>query len=57
MIFDLRTQAADTEVRNLMFMTTLDERLVIVSFSCTRELEGEWWPHAQRVIDSIELVD
>lgn len=52
-ILDLRTPAIDTEVRNIIVGTSLDNRLLIVSFNCTKEEEIMWVPTGQRIINSI----
>ena len=54
-IMDLRTPAIDTEVRNIMFGSSLDGRFLLVSFNCTRELEPYWEPYGQRIIESVTL--
>ena len=54
-IMDLRTPAIDTEVRNIMFGSSLDGRLMQVSFNCTRELEPSWGEYGQRIIESVML--
>lgn len=52
---DLITPAIDTEIRNIMLAVSLDDRLLLVSFNCTRELEAQWAPLGQQIIDSISI--
>jgi len=52
-VIELRTPAIDTEIRNLMTATVADERLLLISFNVTLELEGEWVELADRMIRSI----
>jgi hypothetical protein len=52
-LLDLRTPAADTEIRNIIVGTSLDDRLLLVSFNATRQLEDEWVPIGNRIIQSI----
>ena len=52
---DLTTPAIDTEIRNIMIAVSLDDRMLLVSFNCVRELEAQWAPIGQRIIDSIAV--
>ena len=56
-LLDLRTPAIDTEVRNLMAGTSLDGRLLFVTFNVTRELEEAWLPTGEAIIRSIRNFD
>ncbi len=49
------TPADGTGVRNIMLGTALDGRMLLISFNCTRELEEQWAPLGQQIIDSISL--
>lgn len=50
---DVMTPAVDTDIRNIMFGTPLDGRMLLISFNCTRELDAKWGPIGQQIIDSI----
>lgn len=52
---DLITPAIDTEIRNIMMAVSLDDRMLLVSFNCVRELEAQWAPLGQQIIDSISV--
>lgn len=52
-VLELRTPALDTEVRNLIVATSLDERLLLVTVNMTKALEEEWLDIANRMIRSI----
>jgi hypothetical protein len=52
---ELRTPAIDTEIRNIMLGTSLEDRLLLISFNVTTELEGEWLPTANRIIESVRV--
>ncbi len=52
-VLELRTPAIDTEVRNLMVATSVDERLLLITVNMTKELEGAWLDVANRMIRSI----
>lgn len=54
-LLDLRTPAIDTEVRNLMAGTSLDGRLLFVTFNVTRELEDAWLAAGEAIIRSIRI--
>ena len=56
-VLELRTPAADTDIRNLMLGTSLDGRLLIVAVNMTKGLEQEWLPLAQQIVESIEITD
>ena len=54
-LLDLRTPAADTAIRNILVGTSLDDRLLMISFNVTRALEPEWLPSGNRIIESIAV--
>lgn len=54
---DFMTPAVDTSIRNIMLGTSLEGRMLLVSFNCTRELDDQWALVGRRIIDSITLVD
>jgi hypothetical protein len=54
-VLELRTPAIDTEVRNLIIATSVDERLLLVTVNMTKQLEGAWLDVANRMIRSIVL--
>jgi len=55
LLFELRTPALDTRVRNIMAVTSLDNRMLVISFNVTRELERQWLAAGNRIIESIVL--
>ena len=54
---DLRTPAIDTEIRNLMAGTSVDGRLLLVSFNVTKELESGWLPVGEAILQSLRVLD
>lgn len=52
---DLRTPGIDTEIRNIMAGTSVDGRLLLVSFNVTKELEEEWLVPAEAIIQSLRV--
>lgn len=45
--------AVDTDIYNLMYLVSLDDRLLICSFNSTVELKDEWMPIAEKIMGSI----
>ncbi|MBI2207405.1 MAG: hypothetical protein HYU41_26535 [Candidatus Rokubacteria bacterium] len=41
-LLELRTPAIDTDVRNLMLATPVDDRLLLITVNMTRQLEDTW---------------
>jgi hypothetical protein len=56
-LFDFRTPAIDTEVRNIMLGMPLDDRLLLITFNATRALEASWIPVGNRIIKSVKIVN
>ena len=54
-LIDLRTPAADIEVRNIMAGTSLDDRLLMITFNVIKTFEKEWVPIGNRIIESISV--
>jgi len=52
-LIDMRVPAADTDIRNLIVGTSLDDRLMLVSFNVTAGLETQWLETGNKIIDSI----
>jgi hypothetical protein len=54
---DVRTPAIDTEIRNVMMGTSVEGRMLLVSFNVTRELEEEWIEVARTIVQSLQVND
>jgi len=54
-LVELRTPAADTIIRNIILATSLDDRLLLISFNVTKELEGAWLATGNKVIESVRV--
>lgn len=52
---NLRTPAVDTEIRNIMVGTSVEGRLLLVSFNVTKELEDEWLEPAEAIVNSLSI--
>jgi hypothetical protein len=55
-LLDVRTPAIDTEVRNVMIETSVDDRFLLISFNVVRELEGEWLAAGNKIIQSVKIL-
>jgi glutamate formiminotransferase len=51
------SDAADTEIENVMVATSVDGRMLVVSFNVTQELAGEWLSVGKEIIKSIKAND
>jgi hypothetical protein len=52
--YEFLTTAVDTDIYNLMYLVSLDDRLLICSFNSTKELMDEWKPIAEAIMSSIK---
>ena len=53
-VFEFMSQAIDTRVYNLMFLTELDGRMLLGTFNCTESLKDEWQPRAKEILASVQ---
>ena len=56
-LLDVRTPAVDTDIRNTIVGTSLDGRLLLVTFNVIAELEDEWIDVAEAIVDSLSVSD
>ncbi len=54
-VYDYKVQAADTEIRNLTAMTSLNNRMLLISFNTTADDESRWWPVGETILNSMRL--
>jgi hypothetical protein len=54
-LMEMRTPALDTEVRNIIVGTSVDDRLLMVTFNCMKSLEQQWVPVGNKIIESIAV--
>lgn len=57
LFFDFISQAFDTRIRNMILGTTLDNRLLLITFNVTSELEEQWAETGKRIVASISISD
>ncbi len=50
---EFMSNAIDTKIFNLMFITTLEDKLLLGSFNCTINEYAEWQPISKKIINSI----
>lgn len=55
--FDFWVSVVDTDIRNWIVGVSVEDRLVMISFNVTRELEPEWMTVADSIVASIDIVD
>ena len=54
MQLEFLSEAADTKIENLMTATSVDGRMLVVSFNVTEELAGDWLPVGREIIQSLQ---
>lgn len=54
---ELVTPAADTDIYNLMFFTDVNGRLLIVTFNCLKRDLPTWKNNAQKIMQSLRVVE
>jgi hypothetical protein len=56
-VIEMVTPTADTEVYNLMFVTSSGGRLLMGTFNCTVDKQKEWQALAERILGSVKVRD
>ena len=56
-VIEMITPAADTRVYNIMFVTSLEGKLLMNTFNCTVEKMKEWQPIAEKILSSVKVKD
>ena len=54
-VLELVTPAIDTEIHNIISGTSVENRLLLVSFNTTKELSGQWLETGKAIIYSIDV--
>ena len=54
---EFRSPAIDTDVRNIMVVTSVADRILIIAFNTVVELEDEWLATGNKIVESIEILD
>jgi hypothetical protein len=54
-ILELLTPAIDTEIHNIIIVSSLESRMLIIATNLTKELVDKWLPITQKMIESIKF--
>ncbi|MGD8593712.1 MAG: hypothetical protein PVF82_12800 [Gammaproteobacteria bacterium] len=55
MVLELITPALDTQIHNIMYGTSVDNRLLLISFNTTVEQSKQWLPVGKKIMQSITI--
>ncbi|THB75041.1 MAG: hypothetical protein D6B25_12620 [Desulfobulbaceae bacterium] len=55
MVLELITPAIDTQIHNIMYGTSVDNRLLLVSFNTTIEQSAHWLPVGNKIMESLTI--
>jgi hypothetical protein len=55
MVMELITPAMDTQIHNIMYGTSVDNRFLLVAFNTTVELSDKWLPIGKKIMNSLSL--
>lgn len=56
-ILEFISPAMDTNIYNLMFLTSLDNRLLICTFNCVQGEMEKWKPTCQQILNSVQVIE
>lgn len=56
-ILEFISPAMDTNIYNLMFLTSLDNRLLICTFNCVQGEMEKWKPTSQQILNSVQVIE
>jgi hypothetical protein len=54
-MLDLTMPAADTQIRNTIVGTSVQGKLFLATFNVTKDLEEQWLPTGQKVLDTLKI--
>ncbi len=54
-VFELITPAIDTQIHNIIYVTSMDDRLLLASFNTTTEKAAEWLSQGQEMMQSLTI--
>jgi len=55
MVLEFVTPALDTKIHNIMYGTSVDNRLLLVAFNTTVEQSEEWLPIGKQIMGSLAI--
>ena len=53
--FEMITRSLDGDIHNILYMTPLDGRLLLISFNTTREEAPQWLEMGRAMLQSIQI--
>ncbi len=54
-VLEVVTPAVDTQIHNIIYATSVDERFLLVSFNTTVEKAQEWLPLGKKMMESLVI--
>jgi len=54
-VMELITPAADTEIHNIMYGTSVDDRFLLVAFNTTSDESDEWLAIGKKMMESLKI--
>lgn len=54
-LFEMITRSIDGDIHNILYMTPLDGRLLLISFNTTKEEASQWLEIGRRMLQSIKI--
>lgn len=54
-VMELTTPALDTEIHNILYGTSVDDRLLLATFNTTLEQAEQWLPLGQKMMASLRI--
>ncbi|QDO99889.1 hypothetical protein [Thalassotalea sp. PS06] len=55
MVMELITPAADTQIHNIMYGTSVDGRFLLAAFNTTEEQSEKWLPIGKKIMESLAI--
>jgi hypothetical protein len=57
LLFAHRSPGLDDDVENIMYIASVDGRLLTISFNCPAKADQQWLQYGQAIIDSIVIAE
>ncbi len=54
-VLEVITPAIDTQIHNIIYCTSVDDRFMLVAFNSTVEQADEWIPHGKKIMNSLSI--
>lgn len=56
-VVEMITSAVDAQIYNLIYITSLEGKLLVCTFNCTLDKLSKWKPIGEKMLDSISLMN